>query len=282
MSWSRRTGARVAGALRTRGGAALATGLAAVTLAAGVWAVRPAPPSASNAARAAAVASEPSRPAGPLALSAADATETPDASETPGAAPATTAPAATDEPPPRAAPDASPPPRPDPAPPPARPEPAPRTPERRALPPAPAPEATPPSGTVRVLVRPFGDVYVDGVRRARETNAPVLTDLPPGSYEVRATHPVFGELRERVQIRAGRTAEVQLRFATPAEVTVVSTPPNAEILLDGAPTGRYTPATVTIPPGRHVVSVVREGAESRPQTVTVRASGAPSRLSFTL
>ncbi|PAP76525.1 serine/threonine-protein kinase [Rubrivirga marina] len=148
--------------------------------------------------------------------------------------------------------------------------------------PAPAEPAAPRTGTARVLVRPFGDVYIDGRRLARGTNAPVTADLAPGTYTVRATHPEFGELTETVRVRAGETADVRLQFATPAEVTVVSDPNNAEILLDGRPTGRYTPAVVTVPPGRHTIGVERDGFAPASQTVTVEAGRAPSRITLTL
>ena len=131
------------------------------------------------------------------------------------------------------------------------------------------------------MVRPFGDVYVDGRRLARETNAPVTADLEPGTYTVRATHPVFGELTETVRVRAGRTAEVHLQFATPAEVTVTSDVLNAEILIDGRRTGRYTPAVVTIPPGTHTISAERDGQTSNARTVTIASGRSPGTVRLT-
>lgn len=137
-------------------------------------------------------------------------------------------------------------------------------------------------GTARVLVRPFGDVYIDGRRLARETNAPITAELAPGTYTVRATHPVFGTLTESIRIRAGETSEVRLQFATPVEVTVTSTPPNAEILLDGRPTGRYTPATLSVPPGSHRIAVERNGVTTPSRALTITAGQGPERIQFTL
>ncbi len=132
------------------------------------------------------------------------------------------------------------------------------------------------------MVRPFGDIYVDGDRLARETNAPVTADLAPGTYTVRATHPVFGEITETVRIRAGQTANVQLQFATPVEVTVTSEPLNAEILLDGRRTGRYTPAAISVPPGRHTIGAEREGYASASTSITITAGQSPARIRLTL
>lgn len=150
-------------------------------------------------------------------------------------------------------------------------------PERREAGPS-----TPATGTVRVLVRPFGDVYVNGQRKARGTNAPVLVDLTPGSHRVRVTHPSFGAQERTVTVRPGQTSEVFIEFATPAEVTIVSDPINAEILLDGRGTGRYTPATITIPPGRHTVEVRKDGYRSASRTVNITAGSSPDRVSLTL
>ncbi len=153
-------------------------------------------------------------------------------------------------------------------------------PERREA--TPAEPAAPATGTVRVLVRPYGDVYVDGRRHAGGTNAPVSVEVPPGAHRVRATHPTLGTQERSVSVTAGRTAEVFIEFATPAEVTVVSDPIHAEIFLDGRSTGRYTPATITVPPGTHTVEVRKDGHRSASRSVTVEAGSTPGRVSLTL
>ncbi len=147
-----------------------------------------------------------------------------------------------------------------------------------------APTETPPpaTGTLRVLVRPFGDVFVDGQRRASGANAPVFAEVAPGTHRVRVTHPTFGSQERTVRVEGGQTAEVFIEFATPARVTVVSDPINAEIRLDGERMGRYTPATITIPPGRHTVEVRRDGYRPASRSVTIEAGNAPDRLAFTL
>ena len=147
--------------------------------------------------------------------------------------------------------------------------------------PEPEPEPVAP-GTVRVLVRPYGDVYVNGQRRATDTNAPVFADLPPGTHRIRATHPSFGTQERSVRVQSGQTAEVFIEFDAPVRVTVVSEPPNAEIWLDGRATNRYTPATITIPPGRHTVELRRDGYRPASRTVTVETGAAPDRLTFAL
>lgn len=138
------------------------------------------------------------------------------------------------------------------------------------------------SGSVRVIVRPYGDVYVNGRRYAQNTNAPVLVgDLPPGSHQVLVRHPELGTQERTVTVRAGQQADIRIEFATSIEVTVTSDPPNGEIFLNGRSTGRYTPANVSIPPGQNTVEVRRDGF--RPGTrVVVNDGRNPDRVSFTL
>jgi hypothetical protein len=64
-------------------------------------------------------------------------------------------------------------------------------------------------GTLAVVVRPWGSVYVNGVLHARDTDLTVEASLPPGSHQVRVVHPQLGSIERTVEVRAdGRTAAV--------------------------------------------------------------------------
>lgn len=151
------------------------------------------------------------------------------------------------------------------------------SPESRAEPEPPRAAAT---GAVRVLVRPFGDVYVNGRLEARGTNAPVTVALAPGRHRVRVEHPTFGAAERTVTVAAGGHQEVFVSLE-PATVTVVSDPVNAAIYVDGRATGRYTPAQLTLPAGAHIVEVRRDGRAPAQQSVRLEA-GQSRTLSFTL
>ncbi len=75
-----------------------------------------------------------------------------------------------------------------------------------------APPANTPaqSGTLRVLVRPYGDVFVDGKKVASNTIAAVTLTLPAGPHVVRAVHPTLGSTERRVTIRPGATEDVRI------------------------------------------------------------------------
>lgn len=50
-----------------------------------------------------------------------------------------------------------------------------------------------------------------------KTGAGTVADLPPGEYEIRATHEVLGEKTAKVTIQEGQTAEVAFTFSRPAK-----------------------------------------------------------------
>jgi hypothetical protein len=142
-------------------------------------------------------------------------------------------------------------------------------PRTRALP----PEASPAEGTLRVLVRPFGDVYVGGALHGRGTNAPVAVRLAPGRHTVRVEHPSFGVAERTVTLGAGATEEVLFELDRPAALTVVSDPVHAAIYLNGEPTGRYTPAELSVPAGAHTVEVRRDGYAPARQSARMEPGG---------
>lgn len=147
-----------------------------------------------------------------------------------------------------------------------------------------APTLTPLRGTLRVLVRPYGDIYVDGERKRSESVAPHVEELPAGTYRVRAVHPVLGTWEKDVAVRGGDRREVLFDFRQTYRVTVVSEPRNAAIVVDGEPIGRNTPSQIALRPGRHTIEVRKDGyvMAGRPQTITVERDRTDDPLSFEL
>jgi hypothetical protein len=117
-------------------------------------------------------------------------------------------------------------------------------------------------GSLRVLVRPFGDVYVNGTRKAEGTSQPYAEELSAGTYRVRVVHPSFGSWEKQVRVQAGQARDVVFNFNAEYRLTVTSNPPNAEILVDGQSTGRYTPSVVVLRPGQHTIAVRKKGYEA--------------------
>ena len=79
-------------------------------------------------------------------------------------------------------------------------------------------------GRLKVLVKPWGTIYIDGELRQRETDVPYATSLVSGAYRVRATHPTLGTWERVVDVGAGEEAAVVMDFNAPSASSVSSTP----------------------------------------------------------
>jgi len=141
--------------------------------------------------------------------------------------------------------------------------------EEKIVPPVADPTEPVRTGTLRVVVRPFGDIYIEDQRKARETNQVYSETLPEGTYRVRAVHKSFGSWEKEITVRAGQPQEVLFNFNVQYRLTVTSVPANAEILVDGQSTGRFTPSVVQLRPGQHTIEVRKQGFKRGQQPLTV-------------
>jgi hypothetical protein len=64
------------------------------------------------------------------------------------------------------------------------------------------------TGTLSVLVHPWGSIYIDGTLLARDTDLRRSLDVAAGSHVVRVVHPVLGVQERRVDVQAGQTTSV--------------------------------------------------------------------------
>lgn len=70
----------------------------------------------------------------------------------------------------------------------------------------------PQMGSLSVIVRPWGSIYVDGALRARDTDVKFDTSLPVGRHHIRAEHPELGVRERTVEVDARGTASVVFDF----------------------------------------------------------------------
>lgn len=63
----------------------------------------------------------------------------------------------------------------------------------------------PQTGTLTVVARPWGSIYVDGRLRAEDTDVSVEVTLPVGTHQVRVEHPTLGVQERTVEIKPDRT-----------------------------------------------------------------------------
>jgi len=95
------------------------------------------------------------------------------------------------------------------------------------------------------------------------------SDAAIAAYEKLLTDPDFGKLGD------DKTADARARLADlksklVAEVSVVTTPPGATVMVDGTAQTGETPLTLKLPPGPHKLSVAAAGFEPKDVDVDVK------------
>ncbi len=137
--------------------------------------------------------------------------------------------------------------------------------------PKPAPGAT--TGTIVVKVSPYADFYVDG-QKLDGNKAQFRTTVKPGPHTILVKHPSLGQREWTITVAAGETRTLENDFTTLAgSIFVTSEPTWGDIYMDGVRIGHTTPWTISpVPPGRHDITVVREGyiVEGGAQRVDVK------------
>ncbi len=139
--------------------------------------------------------------------------------------------------------------------------------------------------STRVVVRPYGSLFVNGDKKLDGDVAAYEDRLPPGRYTMRATNPALGTWEKQVVIRPGdKDLLILFNFEPEYTLTVVSPPvTNAEIFVDGVSREAHTPSTIKLHPGNHTIEVRKEGyrLEGGPRSLTLEGD-LKDPLAFTL
>ena len=124
---------------------------------------------------------------------------------------------------------------------------------------------TPITGLLKLEVNPASELYVDG-RLVQKEASSVRLPLLASTHEVMLANPRYGQWVKNVDIAAADSVDLSVDFTQTLKliVTTFDTGENgmhAEIVLDGRPTGLYTPTPIEIPVGVHKLEVRAEGYE---------------------
>ena len=68
------------------------------------------------------------------------------------------------------------------------------------------------TGTLRVLPRPWGSVYINGELRVSETNVRYTTELPVGTHTVEVRHPSLGRQQQEVTVSADSSTSIEVNL----------------------------------------------------------------------
>src|ERR1035437_1153590 len=134
-----------------------------------------------------------------------------------------------------------------------------RAPKNSRRAPAPAPVVT--AGEALIDSSPQGAQFqVDGKSDPTWVTPFTVASLSPGKHIISVSKSGYSSEIRSVDVTAGGASSLTLRLASVnALVVVASTPPGAQVVLDGKPTGRVTPAQFAVEKGSHTVLLRKQG-----------------------
>jgi serine/threonine protein kinase len=130
---------------------------------------------------------------------------------------------------------------------------------RRTAAPAPVPVVVP--GQALIDSSPQGAQFqVDGKSDPSWVTPFTVSGLSPGKHIVSLSKPGYTSEVRSVEVAANSKSSLVLHLvAMNALVVVGSTPPGAEVVIDGKPTARVTPAQFAVEKGNHTVLLRKQG-----------------------
>ena len=121
-----------------------------------------------------------------------------------------------------------------------------------------SPELVPLVGQVKLLVRPSGDIYVDGQLKVKNAFAPYQVKISGGIHNLRVINESLGEWIKKIEINNESLQKFNIDFGK-GKLKIISKPTIAEILINERSTGRTTPAEYSIKPGKFTIQVKKNG-----------------------
>jgi len=137
-------------------------------------------------------------------------------------------------------------------------------------------QAQPIAQGLLVTSEPAGaDVFINGDKQSGQT--PLTLPLPPGKYNVVLRLQGYDAYSGSVQVRDDSQVKVEATLRPKnghvAWAQVESTPPGAEIWVDGVSTGQRTPARVEINSGIHNIALKLEGYKASRNAIQASEGG---------
>jgi eukaryotic-like serine/threonine-protein kinase len=123
---------------------------------------------------------------------------------------------------------------------------------------------------------PGADVFINGAKQSGQT--PVTLPLAAGQYNLvlrlQGYDPYVGSVQVKENVQTQLRTKLSERSLTHiAWAQVSSSPPNAEIFVDGTSTGRFTPARIEVSAGTHAITLKLAGYRPTKRTVSASEGG---------
>jgi serine/threonine-protein kinase len=130
---------------------------------------------------------------------------------------------------------------------------------------------------IYISSQPAGaDVFINGAKQSGQT--PVNLPLAPGQYNLVLRVPGYEAYAESIQVKENIPTQLDAvlneKSATRVAWAQINTEPKgAEIFVDGASTGQFSPARIQVPAGMHTVTLRMNGFQQAKRTVQVSEGG---------
>ncbi len=120
------------------------------------------------------------------------------------------------------------------------------------------------TGSLHVLIKPWGTLYIDDDLISENTDLKQKLNLNVGTHRIRVEHPTFGSIGKAVKINKNQTNDLIIDFnkQIPLRVTAFDSegrPVWGEIIIDGQKTGEMTPKEIRLRVGTYRIAVQKEG-----------------------
>ena len=135
-------------------------------------------------------------------------------------------------------------------------------------------------GQLRILVKPYGSIFIDGRLHKNDWEFVYPVELTAGNHTVKAVHPTLGEWEKSVSVPPGQTRDLVIDFRKKVEVVVSVSRGWATVFVDGQAVGD-TPKPVMLNVGRHTIEIRRPGYATQKRTILVE-EGMNPRIIFDL
>jgi serine/threonine protein kinase/class 3 adenylate cyclase len=124
-------------------------------------------------------------------------------------------------------------------------------------------------GIIKILVRPWGSIFVDGELKKKGTSTPYEISIPAGTHRIRVVHPTLGQWGKNIEIRGNIPREYVVDFNLQVELVITSEPNFCKIFIDGKSTDKYTPKKINLRTGIHAIRVEKDGYISEEKKINV-------------